>query len=120
MLTIINTHPTIPLGRPRYEARNAQLQSIAEIVKATTGNVILAGDFNTSMWSPAYSALLETTGLRDARRGVGVLPTWPTLMPFAMIPIDHVLVSDDVRVVEIRRGERTGSDHLPLLISFSL
>ncbi|MGB5255655.1 MAG: endonuclease/exonuclease/phosphatase family protein [Woeseiaceae bacterium] len=119
-LTLINTHATVPLNRAGFEARNHQLESIAGLVNSADGNVILSGDFNTAMWSPAYRALEDATGLRNARRGAGVLPTWPTFMPFAMIPIDHVLVPDDSQVVEIRRGERTGSDHLSLLVSLAL
>lgn len=119
-LTLINTHPTIPLTRQGVEARNEQLQSVAEIVNTTSGAVILSGDFNTSIWGPSYRKLLEATGLRDARRGTGILPTWPTLMPFAMIPIDHALVSGEIGVVEIRSGARIGSDHLPLILAFSV
>ncbi len=120
LLTLISTHPTIPLTKEGFEARNEQLQSVGETVTTTTGAVILSGDFNTSMWSPAYRTLLETTGLRDARRGEGILPTWPTFMPFAMIPIDHALVSNEIGVVDIRRGGRFGSDHLPLILEFSV
>jgi endonuclease/exonuclease/phosphatase (EEP) superfamily protein YafD len=120
LLTLINTHPTIPLTKEGFEARNEQLQSVAEIANAAAGAVILSGDFNTSMWSPAYRTLLETTGLRDARRGAGILPTWPTFIPFAMIPIDHALVSDDIDVVNIEVGARVGSDHLPLILEFSI
>lgn len=119
-LTLVNTHPTIPLTQSGFDARNAQLRSVAEVVNAADGAVILCGDLNTSMWSPAYGALEETTGLENARRGAGILPTWPTFMPFAMIPIDHALVSDGVHVVEIERGERSGSDHLSLLVTFTL
>ncbi|MBT8067077.1 MAG: endonuclease/exonuclease/phosphatase family protein [Gammaproteobacteria bacterium] len=119
-LTLINTHPMIPLDRSGFEARNQQLESIAAIVTAAQGSVVLSGDFNTSMWSPAYQALEEASGLRNARRGNGILPTWPTFMPFAMIPIDHILVSDDIGVVGIRKGARFGSDHLPLILELTV
>jgi len=120
LLTLVSTHAMIPLTRSGFEARNEQLQSVAEITKALTGAVILSGDFNTSLWSPTYRVLEDMTGLRNTRRGVGVLPTWPTFMPFSMIPIDHVLVSDAVQVASIRRGKHLGSDHLPLIMEFSL
>lgn len=119
-LTLINTHTMIPLTRTGFEARNQQLDSIANIVQPIQGEVILSGDLNTAMWSPAYRELEATTGLRNTRQGVGILPTWPTFMPFAMIPIDHVLVSDGIDVVDIRRGRSSGSDHLPLLVTFAL
>lgn len=117
LLTLISTHPTNPITRSFYEARNEQLKSVADIANKAQGAVVLSGDLNTSLWGRHYRLLEESTGLRNARRGLGVLPTWPTFMPFAMIPIDHALVSEQIGVVEIRTGPRIGSDHLPLIIT---
>jgi len=119
-VTLVNTHAMSPLTPSGFEARNEHLRSVAEIANAVHGALILSGDFNTSMWSPAYRELEKTTGLISVRHGIGVLPTWPTFMPFAMIPIDHILVSDEIRVVETRRGAHFGSDHLPLIVSFTV
>ncbi|MGI9236917.1 MAG: endonuclease/exonuclease/phosphatase family protein, partial [Woeseiaceae bacterium] len=119
-LTLINTHPTIPLTRSGFEARNEHLKSVSEIAKSVSGAIILTGDLNTSMWSPTYRSFEASTGLSNSCRGVGILPTWPTFMPFAMIPIDHALVSDEIRVHETRRGMDVGSDHRPLIIRFTL
>lgn len=114
-LTLISTHPMMPLGESNYAARNEQLKSVADIVTRANGAVVLAGDLNTAMWGANYRTLLHETKLRNARRGFGILPTWPTFMPIAMIPIDHVLVSSEVGVNEIRTGPGIGSDHLPLI-----
>ena len=119
-LTLISSHPTIPLGRQLFEARNTQLESLSELVSNASGAVVLTGDFNVSMWGHGFRKLIESTGLRDARLGFGLRPTWPTFFPLAMIPIDHVLVSDTISVLDIRTGARTGSDHLPLVVTLSL
>jgi endonuclease/exonuclease/phosphatase (EEP) superfamily protein YafD len=37
-----------------------------------------------------------------------------------MIPIDHCLVSDDIRVIMAQLGEAIGSDHLPLIIELEI
>ena len=119
-LTLINTHPTIPVLRLQYEARNEQLRSIAALANQAAGAVVLTGDLNASVWGRSYRKLEASTGLRNTRRGFGILPTWPTFLPFAMIPIDHALVSDGIGVVETRTGARIGSDHLPLIVEIAV
>ena len=119
-LTLINTHPTIPMSRLQYEARNEQLGSIAALANRAAGAVVLTGDLNASVWSRNYRKLEASTGLRNTRRGFGILPTWPTFLPFAMIPIDHALVSDSIGVVDTRTGARIGSDHLPLIVEIAV
>lgn len=119
-LTLISSHPTIPVGRFLYESRNKQLRSVATLVDQVTGKIVLIGDFNASIWCAHYRKLEADTGLINVRRGVGILPSWPTFLPFAMIPIDHVLVSEDIGVVGARMGKSIGSDHLPLVVTITL
>ncbi len=116
-VTLIGTHASIPVGGDNFAARNEQLRSVAGLVRESDGPIVVLGDLNASLWDRHYRAFEAATGLRNARLGFGVMPTWPTFLPFAMIPIDHVLVSTDLRVVELRRGPRIGSDHLPLIVT---
>jgi endonuclease/exonuclease/phosphatase (EEP) superfamily protein YafD len=37
-----------------------------------------------------------------------------------MIPIDHCLVSEDIRVINASTAEGIGSDHLPLIVELEL
>ena len=119
-LRLVGTHPMIPTRKQSYADRNEQLVMLADLLKGHDGAQVLVGDLNASMWDINYRSLEEETGLRNARVGFGIVPTWPTFMPFAMIPIDHVLVSDDISVVESRSGPRIGSDHLPLIVTIAL
>ncbi len=122
-IRFVSAHPMIPLGADNYAARNEQLREIAKLLGSAAsenGPTILVGDLNATMWEKNYRELEAATGLRNARQGRGVLPTWPTFMPFAMIPIDHVLVSNDIGVKEIMTGPRIGSDHLPLVVTLGL
>ena len=119
-VTLIGTHPTIPLGAHGFDARNEQLRHVAGLAAESGNATILVGDLNVTAWAHSFRSFLRQSGLRDARRGFGVSPSWPMFMPFAMIPIDHALVSDDIAVVEFRTGPRIGSDHLPLIVTVSL
>ncbi len=119
-VTLVSTHAPPPIGPSGIAARNRQLEDIAEVIAGIDGPVVLIGDLNTSMWAQQFKLLVAATGLRDARRGYGLLPTWPTYLPFAMIPVDHCLVSAEVSVVDLDTGPGIGSDHLPLLVTLAL
>ena len=119
-LHVVTTHPMIPLGRTFYDARNEQLATLPALLNSESDARLLVGDLNASMWELTFRSLEQASGLRNARAGFGVVPTWPTFMPFAMIPIDHVLVSDAISVKEFKSGTRIGSDHLPLVLTLSL
>lgn len=115
-VTVVSTHPSQPLGAANYAARNLQLAAVGDLVAATPGSVVLAGDLNVSMWAANYEAFESRADLVNARRGFGILPTWPTFLPFATIPIDHVLTSRDLTAIDTRIPGDVGSDHLPLLV----
>ena len=117
-LTLVTTHPMPPMGTEDYAARNEQLRSVAALVNERGADVLI-GDLNTTIWGNAYRRLEEETGFRNSRRGFGVLPSWPTFLPIAMIPLDHCLVSDHLDVVETKLGPPIGSDHRPLIVKLA-
>ena len=83
-----------------------------------------------TMWSPYYRLLVRKTGLRNTRKGFGILPTWPTkgtyqilpgwLTSLFRIPIDHCLISHGLDTSNIYTGSSTGSDHKPLIVDLHL
>ena len=117
---MLSTHPFPPMGSEMFGLRNDQLDAIAKELGATTQPTILMGDLNATPWSPYYQDLERATGLQNVRRGFGVIATWPALLGPLGIPIDHVLVSDGVGVVDVRAGADIGSDHLPLVVDLSV
>ena len=121
-ITILATHPLPPANSEYYFSRNAQIQKMAELSRNHHDPLILIGDLNTTMWSHDYLPLEIDTDLRNARKGFGLLPTWPTQfqLPIFMISIDHCLVSSHFVVNNIKVGDDIGSDHLPLIVNLSL
>lgn len=120
VLHFIGTHPMIPVSGTFYDARNEQLAGVARLLGKQAEPKILVGDLNLSQWDINYKRLEQQGGVRNARKGFGILPTWPVFIPFAMIPIDHVLVSETISVTGFYSGPRIGSDHLPLVVTFTL
>lgn len=120
-ITVVTTHPLNPLSHEWFQLRNRQLDQVAGVVAGIEGPVALLGDLNTTMWSPWYRRLCRTTGLDNARRGLGVLPSWPTYLPSMMrLPIDHCLINDEVEVEDVRLGADIGSDHFPLIVDLAV
>jgi endonuclease/exonuclease/phosphatase (EEP) superfamily protein YafD len=125
-VTLLATHPLPPVKPSFFQSRNQQLALISQYLAGVDNRVILAGDLNTTMWSPYYQRLVSKTGLSNARKGFGILPTWPTqgtyhripawLTSFLLIPIDHCLTSRGIVTTGIHTGGDTGSDHKPLIV----
>ncbi len=128
IVSFIAAHPPPPFKPDSFYSRNKQLDEIRKYVQQLTTPVVIAGDLNVTMWSPYYKRFVSKTGLHNARKGFGVLPSWPTKATYShyskfpgfvyqlfSIPIDHCLISPDIKVSKIRTGRNVDSDHLPLI-----
>ncbi len=118
-IEIVLAHPMSPVSAEFIDRRNEQLLALAQYIAASGKPVILAGDLNLTMWNDNYSPLAETGGLRNARDGHGVAPTWPAIGLIG-VPIDHILATPDIVLRNFRVLGSVGSDHLPISTEFSL
>ena len=119
-LTIVGAHPPPPANGQLTRFRNDMLAEMAERIASLPGPVVLCGDLNTTPWSHSFRSLVRVSGLREAGRGFGLQPTWPTHAMLLRIPIDHVLVSEAIAVRSHRIGAKTGSDHFPVVVDLQL
>ena len=122
-VTVLAAHTLPPMGEQNSKRRNGQLKSlVATSKRAVLAGVplIVAGDLNCTPWSPHMRDTLHDSQLVSTRRGFGALPSWPAKRPVFWIPIDHVLVSPEIGVVDFRIGGETGSDHLPVIVDLVL
>ena len=121
-LNVINTH----LGLVPYEQ---QLQARAMAgpdwlgAAAPEAPIIVLGDLNSTPRTVVYRTFArQLTEARRATRQAGAGPTFPARLP--MLAIDHVFVSGRVKVEGVRTPQdaiaRVASDHLPLVVDFSL
>lgn len=79
---------------------------------------ILAGDFNATADHQPFRHLLGQ-GWTDVHgpKGCGFDATWPVDqgLPFPMLRLDHVLVTDHFEVLRVDFGDPAGSDHKPVV-----
>ena len=107
-------HPYPPKTPRLYDIRNRQIDTAAGWIPGSPFPAIVAGDLNTTPWSPVLRDFQTTTGLISARAGRGTFPTWPSWNMLFSVPIDHIYYSDRFTAVEVRRVPIPGSDHLGL------
>jgi endonuclease/exonuclease/phosphatase family metal-dependent hydrolase len=119
-LQVINTH----LGLvPREQRGQASALAGDDWLGGAPRPLILVGDMNATPRAAAYRTL--ATRLVESRRAARlsrIAPTFPSTFP--VLAIDHVFVSEGVSVEAVRTPldplSRLASDHLPLVVDFSL
>lgn len=120
VLTVFATHVVTPMTPDRWADRNRQLATVAAATRAQPGPVLLMGDLNNTPWAPTFTQFVRAAGLEDGRRGFGRQPTWPMSFPAPRLPLDHALASPEVAITNFQTGPDVGSDHLPIIVDFTL
>jgi endonuclease/exonuclease/phosphatase (EEP) superfamily protein YafD len=113
-------HAPPPVAPDFARLRDSMIEGAASWLCRGEQPGILLGDLNTTPWAESLPRLAYARGLRDARRGHGLLPSWPVDNPLARIAIDHCLVRGKWRVLDFHLGEDCGSDHLGIAAELAL
>lgn len=80
----------------------------------------MVGDFNATPWSYPFRRLMASTDLSNSALGFGLDLSYPADgNPLVRVPIDHLLFSDGLAVVDRRLGPAMGSDHFPLTVDLA-
>lgn len=114
---------TLHLGWPWPYHQHVQLPGLLPDLARIGHTALIAGDLNAVPWSHTARQVARATGA-DFLRGIG--PTWlfgfaPDRLRRAIgLPIDNVLAKGGVIVHSAASIEGAGSDHLPVLVEFSV
>ena len=122
-LEIVSAH----LAWPWPFGQNLQLNELengafGNDLKHNFSERIVACDFNSVTWSNTVSRMERLTATRHIS---GIGPTWLSysfpapLRPYLGLPIDQILLSEDIKPISVKRLAFFGSDHLPVLAEFS-
>lgn len=115
----LHPKPPFPDEDTTSTDRDVELIVVAEEIRKTGGPTIVFGDMNDVAWSHTTRLFCRVSGLLDLRVGRGHYSTFSADHWWMRWPLDHVFVSADFRVREIRRLPSIGSDHFPILAHIS-
>lgn len=122
-IQIYGVHTLPPLQKEYFLIRNEMLKQINEIINNHSKNLIIAGDFNTTAFSPVYKKYIKATNINDAQTISGNIHegSWNTYhLPILRITVEHILSTKDITPIEYKQGKFFGSDHFPVFVEFSL
>jgi endonuclease/exonuclease/phosphatase family metal-dependent hydrolase len=97
-----------------WRARRRQLHYIAGLASRYR-YMVLMGDFNCDCTSRSLRALVAQSGLQGLDCELKTFPSWQPRRT-----LDHILVSESLRILDVRVIDYPLSDHLPLSMRISL
>lgn len=116
-LSVVVVHPPHATEPYTFKVQKDVFDSLVALKAELKPPVVLLGDVNATPFNKTLIRFKKEMGLVNPRDGIGYLSTWPSYLPwFARIPIDHILVSPDLKPLSLELKENTGSDHLPLYL----
>lgn len=126
-LNIIATHPIPPFNESFANQQKIHLESLALFTQSKKAKIhskdvsliVVAGDLNSTQWSPSYRKLIDSTDLINTRQGKGIYPSWSAgglVGDLLQIPLDHVLVSKNIHAQKFEKLDSIDSDHFPIYL----
>jgi len=125
--SVLTTHLDWPVPVMR---QSKQFEELTGVVNDTVGPLLAVGDFNSTPWSYAMRDFATRTMLDRQTRNVVTFPLRFTaphrffpdglMETMPVLPLDHVLTRGGVVVHDVHAASDTGSDHLPIVVTFSV
>ncbi len=120
-LHVVAVHPDPPITPNLARSRDGLISEVGEYLRGVSEKRrLVMGDMNATPWSPVLRHFMEQNGLRDSALGYGVHPTWFSRWLPLGIPIDQILHSDGISVLDRRVGPEVGSDHFAVTADIAL
>jgi endonuclease/exonuclease/phosphatase (EEP) superfamily protein YafD len=122
VVTIASLHLHWPWPKRQPEELADILPSLTKL-KSNLGGVILTGDLNAATWSYAATTIADATATTQLHYAGG---SWlPLELPtswtkYIGLPIDNVFYNGHINLRSAARQSGIGSDHLPILVEFSI
>lgn len=104
-----------------FKRRASQAHDLRNYINSLNGeNIILCGDFNDTPYSYSYLTI-KGDNMHDAYKECAFGPAITFHANRFYFRIDHILYSgNNLKAIDIKRGNDKHSDHYPLIATFSL
>lgn len=116
----IGLHPRPPQFGEDTEERDAEIALAARHAEAQHLPVMAMGDFNDVAWSRTSHMFKRIGGYLDPRIGRGFYATFPASLPWFRWPLDHLFITPEFTVGDVKVLRNVGSDHLPVMAELCL
>ena len=120
-------HDRLTMLRSTYEktlqasyVRAVEARIMAEMIKATSGPVVICGDFNDTPASYTYHTIRTSRDLRDTFCGSGAGVGRTYLGDLPPLKIDHILTTQDIKTKRFEQYDVEYSDHRPVAATLRL
>jgi endonuclease/exonuclease/phosphatase (EEP) superfamily protein YafD len=118
-IVLHTVHPRPPIPPEPSYGRDAELVLIGREMEREQRPAIVLGDLNDVAWSYTTTLFQRISGALDPRIGRGLYNSFHAKSPVLRFPLDHVFHTPDFALVDLRRLDRCGSDHFPILIELA-
>ncbi len=120
-INVITSWGAIASNATKADQLSARLATITELVTSSSHPVTVIGNLGATRWTHGMRTMRDTTGLRDATEGSGYLSTSPVsgipvIGGWIGLPIDVVLMTEEITPLELSTGPDIGAGHLPVTI----
>jgi endonuclease/exonuclease/phosphatase (EEP) superfamily protein YafD len=121
-MVVYTVHMYVPISPETQNQREEAFDKLATSVNAETGHVFVAGDFNTTVFSPLLRGFARETqvSLQGAYERNWPRCSWFGFGEVGCVRIDHVFVPRWATVHSISVGDQNFSDHRAVVVELSL
>lgn len=120
-INIVTSWGELASNQDKADRLAARLDTVSAAVTSSTHPVTVIGNLGATRWTHGMRTMRDTTGLRDATEGSGYLATAPVsgipiIGGWIGLPIDVVLMTEEITPLELSTGPDIGAGHLPVTL----